>query len=516
MTTSTDPHPAARVTAGEPTRAARASEGAADGVTRARRRGYGGLWADVPRELGYLLLGFPVALVAFVTLVTLFSTGASLLVIVVGIVIIAAALYTARGFGTFELVRLEWAGRPSIRRPRWDAAGPAGDGPWRAFFAPFVDGHYWLYLLHGMVVAPIVALVSWTFAIVWISIALGGLTFWIWAVFLPDQAGDTWPVEWVLDRVWPGGSAAVALDPLAIEAVAQFLLGAVFLLTLPYVTTGFTRLHGAIGRGMLGAWRSEALERQVEQLAASRGAAVQAEDTALRRLERDIHDGPQQRLVRLQMDLAAIERKLEADPDAARELLGEARDQARDTLDELRALSRGFAPPLLQDRGLASALESLAGRSPVPVSLELLLPTDAALPAAIERNAYFIAAELLTNAVKHSGASAVRLRLATRDTGATGHWLDLWVTDNGRGGAVAVPAHGLDGLDERVRGLGGVLIIDSPVGGPTVIGAHFPYVPARPSPTVTDAYGAIAAPGDGAPSTESPAGSGPIDPAGAR
>jgi signal transduction histidine kinase len=215
----------------------------------------------------------------------------------------------------------------------------------------------------------------------------------------------------------------------------------------------------------------------VQQLAASRGAAVQAEDASLRRLERDIHDGPQQRLVRLQMDLAAIERKLDADPDAARTLLGEARDQARDTLDELRALSRGFAPPLLQDRGLASALESLAARSPVPVILELELPTDSTLPAAIERNAYFIAAELLTNAAKHSGASAIRLRISTRDAGASGHWLDLWVTDNGHGGATPVAGHGLAGLDERVRGLGGVLVVDSPVGGPTVVGAHFPYVP---------------------------------------
>jgi signal transduction histidine kinase len=111
------------------------------------------------------------------------------------------------------------------------------------------------------------------------------------------------------------------------------------------------------------------------------------------------------------------------------------------------------------------------------VTLELELPTESTLPAAIERNAYFIAAELLTNAAKHSGASAIRLRISSRDTGASGHWLDLWVTDNGRGGAYPVAGHGLAGLDERVRGLGGVLVVDSPVGGPTVIGAHFPYVP---------------------------------------
>jgi signal transduction histidine kinase len=443
-------------------------------VAPRRRRGYGGLWAAVPRELGYLLLGFPIAIVGFTVLVTLFSTGASLLVIVVGLVLVVAALYTARGFGTLELVRLGWAGRGEIRRPNWEAASPAGDGPWRPFFAPFLDGHYWLYLLHGMVVAPIVSLFSWVVTIVWLAVGLGGVTSWFWAMFIPVGDRDVWPVEWFLDRVAPG---AFDIDPLVAESIAQFVLGAIFLLTLPLVTAGLTWIHDQVGRGMLGAWRSEALERQVQQLAASRGAAVQAEDAALRRLERDIHDGPQQRLVRLQMDLAAIERKLDADPDAARVLLGEARDQARDTLDELRALSRGFAPPLLQDRGLASALESLAGRSPVPVTLELDVPTGDGLPAAIERNAYFIAAELLTNAAKHSGASAIRLRLATRDTGASGHWLDLWVTDNGHGGAAPVAGHGLAGLDERVRGLGGMLVVDSPAGGPTVIGAHFPFVP---------------------------------------
>ena len=173
-----------------------------------RRRGYGGLWAAVPRELGYLLLGFPIAIVAFTVLVTLFSTGVSLLVVVVGLAIVVAALYTARGFGAVELTRLSWAGRPEIRRPNWDRAMPAGEGPWRAFFAPFVDGHYWLYLLHGMVVAPVVALFSWTITLVWVSIGLGGVTYWIWAMFLPTDGRDVWPFEWVLDRVWPGGSAA--------------------------------------------------------------------------------------------------------------------------------------------------------------------------------------------------------------------------------------------------------------------------------------------------------------------
>lgn len=462
-----------------------------------RRRGYGARWAALPRELGYLLLGFPVAIVAFTVLVTLFSTGVSLIVIAVGVVVVLAALYAARGFGAFELMRLRWSGRPPVREPRWQR-GPAGEGAWAAFLRPLIDGHYWLYLLHGMVVLPVVALFSWIVTVAWLSVALGGLTSWIWGRGAIQVGADAWLQSSVIVRMFVRLAETVGVEPVLLAAVGQFVLGAVLLLTLPFITGGLTRLHDAIDRGMLGAWRSEALERQVAQLSASRGAAVQAEDTALRRLERDIHDGPQQRLVRLQMDLAAIERKLEVDPDAARTLLGEAREQARDTLDELRALSRGFAPPLLQDRGLASALESLAGRSPVPVTLELQVPTDAALPAAIERNAYFIAAELLTNAVKHGSAGAIRLRLSTRDTGATGHWLDLWVTDNGRGGAATIPGHGLAGLDERVRGLGGLLVVDSPAGGPTVIGAHFPYVPEAASSVTTTQSPAVAGPGTAA------------------
>jgi signal transduction histidine kinase len=235
-------------------------------------------------------------------------------------------------------------------------------------------------------------------------------------------------------------------------------------------------MHWGVARGLLGSFRTDALEKEVATLTESRTAAVAAEGTALRRLERDIHDGPQQRLVRLQMDIAAAERQLESDPDAARKLLEEARQQSKDALEELRALSRGFAPPILLDRGLVAALESLAVRSAVTVRVVSTLPADVDLPTELERNAYFIAAEGLTNAVKHSGGSAIDLRIDLRripdETDQT--WLDITVTDDGRGGAAAVPGHGLAGLQERVLGQGGTLEIASPAGGPTVVTAHLP------------------------------------------
>jgi signal transduction histidine kinase len=226
---------------------------------------------------------------------------------------------------------------------------------------------------------------------------------------------------------------------------------------------------------MHAAFRSEELQVQMADLSASRSAAVAAEGTALRRLERDIHDGPQQRLVRLQMDLASAERQLEKDPDAARELIAEARTQSKEALEELRALSRGFAPPILMDRGLVAALESLAVRSPLPTHVESLLPAELVLPPELERNAYFIAAEALTNVAKHARAQNAWVRLELRRIPPTDAvWLDVVVTDDGVGGASAVAGHGLSGIAERLRGLGGSVEVVSPVGGPTHVISHLP------------------------------------------
>ena len=194
---------------------------------------------------------------------------------------------------------------------------------------------------------------------------LGGLSYGIWTRFLPEHgSGNLWLNKVVLEFVVPG--LQIGDDPGVLqrnETILYTVFGLAMLATLPFVTHGLVRLHHVIARGMLGRFSSDELKREVAALGASRDAAVSAEDHGLRRLERDIHDGPQQRLVRLQFDLASAERALDSDPEAARALIVEARRQSHDTLEELRELSRGFAPPLLQDRGLAAALESLAARS---------------------------------------------------------------------------------------------------------------------------------------------------------
>ncbi|GAA0417364.1 signal transduction histidine kinase [Leifsonia naganoensis] len=436
----------------------------------ADRTTYGSLWRGVPRELGFLLLTMPIAIVGLSVLQSLFWTGVGTLVIYVGLFILIGTFYTARGFGAVEVERLRWAGRPEIRRPLWEPA----DKPrtfWRSAFGPFVNGHYWLYLLHGILINPIVSIVSWTVTIVWTSVALGGLTGWIWEGFIPHDGQTVFLSRVIVD--WASQSSST-FDPIVGDRILYFIAGVLFAATLPFVTRGLTLMHDAIARGLLGAWPSETLQREVADLSASRGAAVAAEDQALRRLERDLHDGPQQRLIRLQMDIAAAERKLADDPDAAAALLAEARQQAGDTLEELRALSRGFAPPLLQDRGLVAAAESLAARSTVPMRLESSLAPGERFSPETERNAYYVLAELATNVAKHSGATEARLFLDRTVEPSGAQWLSVWVTDNGSGGATLTPGHGLSGLSERVRGMRGELVVDSPVGGPTRIGTRLP------------------------------------------
>jgi signal transduction histidine kinase len=434
---------------------------------------YGRRWAGTPRALLYLVVAFPLATASFAVAVALFSAGVgTIAAFLVGIFVLIAGLYVARAFGTLELRLLRWAGAPPIEAPDWrDRRARSGFRGWLG--ATLGNPHYWLHLLWAIVVDFVVSVVTFSVAVTWVATTLGGLTFWFWSRFLPNGPHQVYPAHWLLETLGvPLGDAA----PLGVEIVAYLVVGVVFAFLTPFVLRGLMLAHWGVARGMLGAFRSDALRRQVTDLAASRSAAVAAEDAALRRLERDIHDGPQQRLVRLQMDLAAADRQLDSDPAATRALIAEALAQSKDALDELRALSQGFAPPILLDRGLVAALESLASRGAVPIRLTAELSDSAALPPELERNAYFIVAESVTNAAKHAGATHVDLVVALRrDPGEPGgQVLEISVTDDGRGGAVARPGHGIANLQERAHGLGGTLAVTSPVGGPTTVSARIP------------------------------------------
>ncbi|WP_254773814.1 sensor histidine kinase [Microbacterium sp. cf046] len=439
--------------------------------TRTGWAAYGREWKLVPGRALYLILAFALAMTAVSVLAGLFWTGVGLLILIVGLPIIMLSLFVARGFGLADRYLLLLTGLPEIAEPEWDREVTRSEGFWATISRPLRNGHYWTYLLHGMIVSPIVSTVTFALTTVWLSVSLGGLTFWFWGAFIPrgDGTGE-WGQYVSAAMPWLFGG----WSSFTVEVTLYLIAGVIFAVTLPWVMSGLARFQYLIARGLLGRWASDDLAAEARAEAAARTSAVQAESAGLRRLERDIHDGPQQRLVRLQLDLAALERRAAAgDTEAAAELAREAQGHAKAALDELRALSSGVAPPLLQDRGLAAALAGVAAASALPVSLDIDPAVDAAVPAEVARTVYFVIAELITNAVKHAGASAATLKVSLRP-GETPPMLDVWVVDNGRGGAHMVPGHGLEGLRDRIAGLRGVLVVDSPLGGPTAVGVHIP------------------------------------------
>jgi signal transduction histidine kinase len=206
-----------------------------------------------------------------------------------------------------------------------------------------------------------------------------------------------------------------------------------------------------------------------EQLAASRARIVEAADAARRRIERDLHDGAQQRLVSLALSLRLLESELEPDSAAAREL-AVACAELDAALEELRELARGIHPSVLTDRGLEAALAAVAGRSTVPVEIDL--DGCGKLPPSVQTTAYFVVAEALTNASKHAHPDRIEVRVAVRGGDAT-----VEVRDDGSGGVDPARGSGLSGLADRVSALGGTLEIDSPVGAGTTIRARIPLRP---------------------------------------
>ena len=430
-------------------------------------RRYWAMWPRTGREILGLLAMAVLAVAGFGLGIGLFAAGLGALpAFLLGVVVLVGALYAARWLGLADLAILEWMGLPAIPRPAWPRR--PGFGGWlRSLFG---QPHYWLYLLYRVIPEFVVGVVTFVVMTTWIGIALGGTTWAAWGWALRRELPFDGPggpryggLAWALHR-WLGG------DPLWLEGLVQTAVGLAFLFTLPWITRGLAWLQWWLARGLLAAFRSEALAQELAGAQASRAAAVAAEDSAIRRIERDIHDGPQQRLVRLQMDLASAERRLGDDPAAARELIAAASQQAKEALEELRAVSRGIAPPILLDRGLVAALESAAVRSTVPAIIVAQLPDGLALPPDLERNAYFIASEAMTNAAKHAEARRVTVRVTAED----GSWLVLEIADDGRGGAASTPGHGLAGLADRAQGLGGTLTIESPAGGGTLVTARLP------------------------------------------
>ena len=231
------------------------------------------------------------------------------------------------------------------------------------------------------------------------------------------------------------------------------------------------RTIGVHARVLLGREAHAELVGRVEQLTQTRAVAVDTAAAELRRVERDLHDGAQARLVALGMSLRAAERLIPTSPQAAIALVSEARESSSKALTELRDLVRGMYPPVLADRGLADAVRALALDTPVRTETDIDLPGRLELP--VESACYFAIAEALTNAVKHSGARLVHIRMRYAGRPAPGV-LRIEVTDNGTGGADPAKGSGLAGVERRLTTFDGILAVSSPVGGPTIIVMEIP------------------------------------------
>ncbi|MFG1709001.1 sensor histidine kinase [Nonomuraea sp. M3C6] len=400
----------------------------------------------------YTLVGFPTAVIGFVLLIAGFSAGLGTAVVWVGVPLLAGTLMIARGFADAERGWLsDVLKRPPVR-PRYRPA-PSGAGRFRRIVNPMTSGQSWLDLLHGILVFPF-AIISFVLTVVFWCVPIAGLT---------------WPLYGIVTSQIPGNMELPELlglgDGYFVNSVFYVSVGLVFALIMPFMVRGAALIRAGLGRALLTGVAE--LQERIDDLAEGRAAAVSAEANALRKLERDIHDGPQQRLVSLAMELSRAQRQMAKDPDAAQATIKSAITATRETLDELRALSRGIAPPILSDRGLAPALAALAGRCTIPVDLDV--QTVERYQAAVENAIYFVCAETLTNVAKHSRATVCTVQLIR-----IGDVLMLTIGDDGVGGAHVAKGHGLAGLADRLRAVDGELAVQSPDGGPTLIVAEVP------------------------------------------
>jgi signal transduction histidine kinase len=395
-------------------------------------------------DTAYLLLGLPAGIITFTVVVTGWASALGLAITLIGLPVAMATIIVSRGMANVE---------------RWRAALVLGE-PVRGRYRQvrdekllvrlrvlFADGQTWKDLGWHLLLLPI-GIVGFTVAVVCWCWSLFCLTLPIWFKITPAASdfGDFTINQW-----W--------------QAAIVFLIGIATLPITVALVRGTAAGTGALARLLLGA-DTEELEERVEVLTETRAGAVDAAAAELERIERDLHDGAQARLVALAMDLGMAEERFERDPDGARELVEKARDEARLALSELRDLARGMRPALLAERGLAEAVRSLAARTPLPTTA--VVEPGARVPPAVESAAYFVVAEALTNAVKHSAATRLTVDI-TRD----GDLLVVQVADDGVGGADA-NGSGLSGLRKRVEALDGTLRIASPRGGPTLLHAELP------------------------------------------
>ena len=371
-----------------------------------------------------------------------------LLVLGVGLLFLALFAVSLPGIARFEELRVgglydfDLAPRALRRSPRTDWLRVP-----HTLWLQITDGRNWLGLLHFLIIT-----------------CLGGVALWLlgavasYLVYIIRGSFAAEPLMLPNSTLFPPTWAAALIG---IGAMLLCLAG----------VWGLTRAHRGISTAMLAPSRIDELERTVATETRRRDDAVSAASIERTRIERDLHDGVQPRLVSIGMTLGLARTKVESDPQAAIGLIDEAHTSTKAAMTELRQLARGFHPAVLEDRGLDAALSALAARSPIPVTLDVRAPRR--YSAQIESAMYFAVAESITNIAKHSGATQCRVTVLERPGGM------LWarIEDDGHGGARRVAGGGIDGISGRIAAAGGVLTLSSPVGGPTTIDVSLPCQP---------------------------------------
>ncbi|WP_328319076.1 sensor histidine kinase [Streptomyces sp. NBC_00388] len=359
------------------------------------------------KEIAHLLTNLPATIAGFVYVLLMVALGGGLAVTVVGLPLLALGLLGARRLGRAERSRAR-----ALLGVRMEEPSPLFVGHGGSFFSrlwtSLKDPVGWRAMLYGFIRLP--------WGVLTFCVVLSGLFV-------------LWPV-------------------------------------LPFIARGLTHVDRAMVRGLL--CPSDELERRIAELESDRGVVVDTAAADLRRIERDLHDGAQARLVALAMGLGLAKEKLLEDPDAAAVMVGEAHGEVKLALQELRDLARGIHPAVLTDRGLDAALSSIASRCTAPVEVRVDLTERPA--EAIEGIAYFTVSELLQNVSKHA-----RARSASVEVWRAADRLLIRVADNGHGGARLDGGTGMAGLADRLGAVDGLFVLDSPVGGPTTVTAELPW-----------------------------------------
>ncbi|PRB10685.1 hypothetical protein CQ047_06105 [Microbacterium sp. MYb72] len=381
----------------------------------------------------------------FGMLTGLFGAGLGLLFAFgIGIFLLIGLVYALFGLGWFEVARVGSLYRVPVAPLRRRTSDRPGFSGWaRSLGRQVIDGRMWRALANfalACIAGVIVLRLFWT--LVWSGI-----------ISFAPLAGDgevDGPFGSLVDAAW-----APVIGALGVVLSAAGIVG-------------LALLHRTLSLAIVAQSREAELTERVRTTTAQREGAVRAADLERTRIERDLHDGVQPRLVSVGMTLGLAHQKIDDDPAAAKDLIAEAHTSTKAAITELRQLARGIHASVLDDRGLDAALSALASRSHIPVSLDVRM--DGRCSREAEAAVYFAIAESLTNAAKHSRASEARVTVRLREGGT------LWarVEDNGMGGAQVQPGGGLDGIANRILAAGGTFRLDSPAGGPTSLEVNVP------------------------------------------